>query len=201
MMKKISALLVYAICVELVLSQQVSACACCADPGYREQGLLPVSAYEFSVLSALELDGPGNLYMTACAEDCVSGLDWFQSTVETDFSVNGDLISIVLNHDTSERTVLEAKLPNEIFYLAKDLNPGDTSTSVWLKTEFLMALNIYGSGPGWSGGSDTIPTKLIFYGGGNACPDIALTNYWLLDVGGSGQSARFRLFGKLFNSR
>ncbi|MEP3275802.1 MAG: hypothetical protein ABJN26_14145 [Stappiaceae bacterium] len=199
-MKKTGVLYLCAIWAGLAPVQQAFACACCADPGYREQMVLPVSAYDISVLSELELDGPGNLYMTACAEDCVSGLNWFQSTADTEISVSGNTVSVTLNPDTSTQTVLKADVPDEMSYLARDLKPGDASTSVWLKTEFLIPLKIFGSGPGWSGGTEAVPAELIFYGDGNACPDIALSNHWLLNVGGPEQNARFRLFGKLSNN-
>lgn len=198
-MKKAGALLLCAIWAGLASVQQAFACACCADPGYREHMVLPVSAYDISVLSELELDGPGNLYMTACAEDCVSGLTWFQDTADTKFSISGNRVSIIVTPDASARTVLKADLPDEMSYLARDLKPGDASTPVWLETEFLIPLKVFGSGPGWSGGPEAVPAELIFYGIGNACPDIASANHWVLDVGGPEQKARFRLFGKVLS--
>lgn len=197
MTKKAGALFLFALWVSLASTQMAIACACCADPGYREHVLLPLLPYEFTVLSELEPDRSGNLYMTACGEDCITGINWSFSTPETEFNVSGRRITIVLNPSSAARTVLEAQAPEEMIYRAIDPKPGDNSTTVWLETEFLIPLQLYGSGPGWTGGTDAISAELIFYGGGNVCPNFDMVDHWLLDVGGPEQSAKFRLFGKL----
>lgn len=198
-MKKQSKTLLFVILMILTTTSGAIACACCANAGYRDQSKLPVSSYDIDVLSALKPAGPGNLYVTACADECVIGINWFDETVATSFGVSGNLITIVLNANTSARTVLSAQIPEELTYSASDPKPGDGSLTISLRSEFQIPLQLFGSGPGWTGGAKAVSANLILLGQGNACPDIEMTNYWLLDVGGPKDNAWFRLYGKILH--
>ena len=186
--------------IPLSLSAQAAfACACCADPGYRENGTIDFSAdFEDYIwrLSQVETDGQARIYTDNCGLDCIKGLTSLEDTVDIDISVSGATLLIMVNQGQPSQAKLHAAIPNQAYYFAVDPMTGDYASMRYLYTELRLALQLFGDGPGWEGGSTAIPAEFILTGHGNTCPSFGGAQNWVLDVGGPDENAMFRLFGK-----
>jgi hypothetical protein len=136
------------------------------------------------------------IYTDNCGLDCIKGLTSLENAVDIDISVADTTLVITVNQGQPSQAKLHAAIPNQAYYFAVDPMTGDYASMRYLYTELRLALQLFGDGPGWEGGSTAIPAEFILTGHGNTCPSFGGAQNWVLDVGGPDENAMFRLFGK-----
>lgn len=173
------------------------ACACCADPGARYERSGALSDWHFSGLERLRSDDVAEVHYTACGEDCILGIapidDWHGSTLSVGSA--GVTLTLASENSQSPAITLIADAPSQFVWFATDPTPGSRGvTPGGLYSETLLPLTMQGTGPSWTGGSNSFNARLILIGQSNACMDMAQSTHWMLDV--ETEDLSFRLFGK-----
>lgn len=181
---------------------QALACACCAEPGSRFQHKDKLSDYDYEQTARLRSDGIVEIHTTDCGDDCILGIGKFDDWHQSSFSLGRDGFALVVNgsgHETPD-LVFSATAPTHYEWLATDPMPGDRGLQPGgLYSEATIPLKLRGSGPGWTGGPQELPARLILIGQSTACMELGSSTHWMLDA--ESENISFRLFGRFATAK
>ncbi len=173
------------------------ACACCSDAGQRFTGMIQMDAYEQGIYDAIAFDGLANLYTTACAYECVQGIEPVADPYAVSLMREGATWHMDLTGaDDGGSGRLSFPLPDQIFAMAVDPTPDAEQHTPVLYKEWRVTTAVTATGAFAPAMAEGAPAgTFILHGQGNSCVSDADFTHWTLQV--SGPSADFTLFGKL----
>ncbi|MCP5036473.1 MAG: hypothetical protein GY945_02620 [Rhodobacteraceae bacterium] len=171
-------------------SQAAFACACCADPGERFTRSFTPDAYALEEFARLENEGPAQLFLTACGEDCVRGISEISFDYNVDWHLENHLLRVV-THDPAG--TIAVSLGDNVTRFSVDTAPMSHAMNTPLYTEFRFNGEIHADGI--FANADGAVGDLVLAGETNHCWSADALSHWILQV--SGEGADFRLFGGL----
>lgn len=167
----------------------VDACACCSDPGERTEWTTDMDGFDRSFLAELRPTGPVRVYMTACGEECVGGIEGVEDEYQAKVAFDEAGFSIAL--DDGSGTV-SMPYPATFTWFAVDPGPAlDAFGQLYseLRHDGTIAAT------GRFRAADGAPARLVIAGTSNACYSAGQYGRWSLDVHHG--AVDFRLFGDL----
>ncbi len=178
------------------LGQQAAACACCAERGERFEQRFEMPQYLLEEFGALTVSSAAQVFITACGEECVKGVD--VSEVEAsrlELSQRGRWLALTFFEERgAQKGVLTFKLPEDYEVFGVDLAPLSQANSVALYKEMRFRGKLMGNGAfDFPAGPQT--AELVLSGYGNMCHSLADMEIWNLTV--TSEKTDFRLFGGL----
>lgn len=167
----------------------VFACACCADPGQRSEWQMDMDNHDREFRAELKATGPVRVFMTACGEECVGGIDGVVDEYAGAVTFDGAGFSITLADGSG---AISMAYPAEFTWFAVDPGPV-LEAHGQLYSELRHDGTVAATGRFRA--ADGAPARLVIAGVSNACYTAGQYGRWSLDVHHG--AADFRLFGDL----
>jgi hypothetical protein len=182
---------------ELAISDQVLACACCADEGERK---VLVERYDFSkreLIDQLQFDHAAELVLTDAGFDGIKGIA--SPSDEYDLRVHKNRTEIIFALGDKDGHVgsLVLRKPASISVFEIDLRDGQKNDGGGprLYKEWKLSSTMTGTGVFKTGASNNQFITLIIHGHGNHCDNLADFTHWTLVI--NGPLAVYSLIGEL----
>lgn len=189
---------------------EISACACCAEPGtYSIQTGKP-DGYYLEILKEIKFDENANLYLTEADFEIIKGLDeikkdfnnesWVATAGELGLtnSFAAKTWKFNLKTKSGKTGTLTLPIPARMLTFKVDIHDGKTigGGGPLLYKEFRFKGNVQ-SGTGFFRAGIVKPTTyfLVLQGRGNGCDNAEDFTHWHLEI--SGRKAEYEFYGKL----
>lgn len=219
MLKRFISFSITAILFLSLLSINIFACACCAEPGEYHDWKGKVGDYDLEVLEGMKFANQSDLYMTEAGYEMIKGLEpivknyplesWasspllfdsahsFMKLKDSNFSINYWKLNFTTKHKKLNGTMI-IQIPEQMSQFKVDIHDnkdgGVGSPLLYKEWRFTGKVN---SGTGFfkDGLDDSTHFKLIFQGRGNGCDNAEDFTNWHLII--KGDKANYQFFGKM----
>lgn len=175
---------------------EVHACACCSDPGERDESVQKLEGHTKDELRLVRFGSRARVYMTAAGNEGIAGITDPEARYDLAVSQRGDQWTFTLTSSKKARGQLTFTLPASFTSFAVDKQDGPPNTDPVLYKEWRLEAPVTSSGsfaPATTGAPAT--ARLVLQGKGNSCTSAGDFTHWMLTV--KGPRADFRLFGPL----
>jgi hypothetical protein len=168
------------------------ACACCSDPGTREESVVKVNEFHRAQIAGLEFGQEAELFMTDAGEESIKGISAIADKYRLTVALDEKQWRLTFRTEDGKTGTLTLPIPAKLGTFQVDPRDGRKSA---------------GGGPllykewRWEGvpKSEGIFLKgaqrysLVFQGHGNRCDDYSDFSHWRLEV--TGKNISYALFG------
>lgn len=172
---------------------QAYACACCAEPGEHTYGAEQIDDYMYDELTQIQLQGPANLYVTACDLECVSGLEEPKYSYDITLDQTTRNWTFTFGTDGQKHGAFTFELPQNAMYFATDPAPNPNARSVVLYKEWRFNVTPVGTGIFAKSLDGNTTAQFILTGAGNYCTSVDTFTHWRFDV--QNDDASFMFYG------
>ncbi|HQU93568.1 MAG TPA: hypothetical protein PLK77_14785 [Pyrinomonadaceae bacterium] len=194
-----------------MLSGDIFACACCAEPGTRSEYTTKTDSYIRDLIKEIKFADKADLFMTEAGFDTITGIDPIRKEDEQlggplvefstagSFSAKGWLMTIKSGKGLSATYNLPIPLKYTEFRV--DIHDRtEMPLGPWLYKEIRFT-GVLGSATGFAKAGAVRGTKyeLVFSGRGVGCNEVEDFTHWRLDI--DGPKAGYAFFGKLSSGR
>lgn len=188
---------------------EISACACCAEPGTYSIWTGKPDGYYLEILQEIKFNENANLYLTEADFEIIKGLDEIKkdfnqeswTAAPGEFNLTNSFAAKTwkfnLKTKSGKTGTLTLPLPAQMLTFKVDIHDGKTiSGGPLLYKEFRFKGNVQ-SGNGFFRSGIVRPTTyfLVFQGRGNGCDNASDFTHWHLEI--SGRKAKYEFYGKL----
>lgn len=211
MLKRTFSILTVSILFLSLLSLNIFACACCAEPGTYHNWEGKTDQYNIDVLSEMEFAETSDLYMSEAGWDMIKGLNpvvknyplesWTSSPLIFNSSHTFSKTSWQLNFTTKTKKMkgkLVLPMPTNMSQFKVDIHDGETSGGggPLLYKEWRFKGKVKeGTGFFKDGITKTTDYFLVFQGRGNGCDNAFDFKNWHLSI--KGDKANYQFFGEM----
>lgn len=219
MLKKITTIFSTIIILLTLLTANIFACACCAEPGFYNEWKGKTDKFYLDVLSQMKFAQESDLYMTEAGWEMIKGLDsvnknypietWvssplvfnsshsFMNLKNSDFSINYWKINFTTKHKKLKGSII-LPVPEKMSSFKVDIrdNKDGGAGSPLLYKELRFKGKVKnGNGFVEDGIDNSTNFKLVFQGRGNGCDNASDFTHWRLAI--KGEKSDYQFFGKM----
>lgn len=200
----------FIVALHLAFAAEISACACCAEPGTYSIRTGKPDGYYLEILKEIKFGDTANLYLTEADFEIIKGLDEIKKDFNNEswVAMAGELgltnsfavktWEFNLKTKSGKTGTLTLPMPAQMLTFKVDIHDGKTigGGGPLLYKEFRFKGNVQ-SGTGFFRAGIVKPTTyfLVFQGRGNGCDNTEDFTHWHLEI--SGRKARYEFYGKL----
>lgn len=188
---------------------EISACACCAEPGTYSIWTGKPDDYELGILREIKFDEKALLYLTEADFEIIKGLDEIKKdfTNETwaatagEFGLTNSFAAktwkLNLKTKSGKTGTLILPMPARMLTFKVDIHDGKSGGGGPLLYKEFRFKGVVQSGTGFFRAGIVKPTSyfLVFQGRGNGCDNASDFTYWHLEI--DGKKAKYEFYGKL----
>lgn len=194
-----------------LLSGNIFACACCAEPGTRSEYTTKTDSFIRDLMKEIKFAAEAELFMTEAGFDTITGIDPVRKEDEqlggplVEFSTAGTFSNKrwLMTLKTGKGLSATYNLPIPLKYTEFRVDIHDRKEmplGPWLYKEIRFA-GLLGPTTGFAKAGAVRNTKyeLVFSGRGVGCNEVEDFTHWRLDI--DGPKAGYAFFGKLSTGR
>jgi hypothetical protein len=189
-------LLALIVIIEIVLicgfSGRALGCACCSDPGMREEAIVKVAEFHRAQIVGLEFGPEAELFMTDAGEESVKGVSAIADKYRLTVAFDEKQWRFTFRTEEGKTGVLTLPVPSKLGTFRVDPRDGRKSAGggpllykEWRWEGVPKAEGIFLKG--------AQRYSLVFQGHGNRCDDYSDFSHWRLEV--TGKNISYALFG------
>ena len=193
-----------------LLSTNIFACACCAEPGTRINFTTNTDQVIRDLVKEFKIADKAELYMTEAGFDIIEGLDQIQKEDEAttgliNFSASGSFAGnswkLTLRSVKGLPAIYSIPVPLKYSEFKVDIHDRkDMPLGPWLYKEIRFEGTLL-SATGFARAGAVRDTRysLVFQGRGVGCNEVEDFTHWRMEI--NGPKARYAFFGKLSSGR
>ncbi len=193
-----------------LLSGNIVACACCAEPGTRHNYTARTDSFVRDLVKEFKLADKAELYMTEAGFDGIEGIDPIAKEDETaqgrlDFSLTGSFTGnawkLTLKSPKGLAATYSITVPLKYSEFKVDIHDQEDRPNGPLLYKEIRFDGVLTSATGFAKAGAVRGTKysLVFQGRGHGCNEVEDFTHWRLDI--DGPKAGYAFFGKLSSGR
>jgi hypothetical protein len=193
-----------------LLSGNIFACACCAEPGMRSEYTAKTDQYIRDLVKEIKFAPETNLFITEAGFDNVTGIDPVRKEDEqlggplVEFSTVGSFSAKgwQLTLRTGKGLTATYSLPTPLKYTEFKVDIHDRKEmplGPWLYKELRFKGHVTATGFAKAGAVRNTRYELVFSGRGVGCNEVEDFTHWRLDI--DGPKAGYAFFGTLSSGR
>lgn len=210
MSKKVAIHLFGVIVTLSLLSGNILACACCAEPGMRSEYTAKADSYIRDLVKEIKFDRETNLFITEAGFDNITGIDPIR---KEDEQLGGPLVAFSTMGSFSAKgwqiTLKSGKGLIATYTLSMPLRYTEFKVDIhdrkemplgpWLYKELRFKGLVTASGFAKAGVVRNTKFELVFSGRGVGCNEVEDFTHWRMDI--DGPKAGYAFFGTLSSGR
>ncbi len=210
MLKKVGIHLFALLVTISLLSGNIFACACCAEPGTRINYTAKTDSFIRDLVKQFKVADEANLYMTEAGFDGIEGIDLIAKEDETaagimDFTSTGAFAEKLwkMNIKSPKGLTATYSIPAPLKYteFKVDIHDQEDRPNGPLLYKEILFEGVLASATGFARAGAVRGTKyeLVFSGRGSGCNEVEDFTHWRLDI--DGPKAGYAFLGKLSSGR
>lgn len=193
-----------------MLSGNIFACACCAEPGTRSEYTTKTDSFIRDLMKEIKFAPETNLFMTEAGFDTITGIDPIRKEDEqlggplVEFSTAGTFSAkgwqMTLKTGKGLSATFNLPIPLKYTEFRVDIHDRkEMPLGPWLYKEIRFNGLVTATGFAKAGAVRNTKYELVFSGRGVGCNEVEDFTHWRLDI--DGPKAGYAFFGKLSSGR
>lgn len=192
-----------------LLSGNIFACACCAEPGTRVNYTGKTDQFIRDLVNEIKFSDEAALYMTEAGFDGIKGLDPLRKEDQETYGVvdftsvgsfTGKAWQLTIKTPKGASAIYSLPVPLKYMEFKVDIHDEDgRPNGPWLYKELRFGGLVTATGFAKAGAVRNTKFELVFSGRGNGCNNPEDYTHWSLEV--TGPKADYQFFGKLSTGR